>query len=101
MMGPARWSVLIKSRPRCRVLIIAEWRLQPLTWSNRYPSWWMRLHLPPEKSFFSYTSTSKPACASLAAVDVPPTPAPTTMALSRFFPLSVIERGGFGGNRHA
>ena len=41
----------------------------------------MRLQRPPVKGFFSSTVTLYPACARRAAVEVPPTPAPITMAV--------------------
>jgi hypothetical protein len=41
----------------------------------------IRLHLPPEKSFFSTTVTLHPAAARRAAVATPPAPAPMIMTL--------------------
>lgn len=41
----------------------------------------MMEHLPPVKLFLSNTVTEKPARESLAAIALPPTPAPTTIAV--------------------
>jgi len=43
----------------------------------------IRLHRPPEKSFFSTTVTWHPAAASRAAVATPPAPAPTMITFGR------------------
>lgn len=52
----------------------------------------MSEHRPPVKSFFSKTVTLNPALASRAADEIPPTPAPTTIAV---FCLAILQQPYF------
>ena len=59
-------------------------------WSNLNPSWVIRLHRPPVKSFFSRTVTEYPDFARRAAAATPPIPAPVVVVNKQ------LKKGGCG-----